>query len=393
VANESKNKEDPIMVDFQLTEEQEAVRKLARDFALKEMRPAAREYDEKEEFPWPIVKTAHEIGLLNSVIPEEYGGVGADRLTECLIAEELFYGCAGMGTSLMANNLGLTPIVLAGTEEQKERFLTPFVEEPIMASFCLTEPGAGSDAAGIRTRAVREGDFYILNGTKQFITNGSVASYYTVFATLDPSLRHKGMIALVVPRDTPGISIGKVEHKMGQRASDTAQVVFEDVRVPVANRLGEEGEGFKIAMRTLDNSRAGIAACAVGIARAAFEDARQYALDRQQFGQPIANFQAIQFMLADMAIKIETARLIVWKAAWLADQGLPHSKESSMAKAYATDIAMQVTTDAVQIFGGYGYTREFLVEKYMRDAKLMQIYEGTNQIQRLVIARHLLKEA
>ncbi len=381
------------MVDFQLTEEQEAVRKLARDFALKEMRPAAREYDEKEEFPWPIVKTAHEIGLLNSVIPEEYGGVGADRLTECLIAEELFYGCAGMGTSLMANNLGLTPIVLAGTEEQKERFLTPFVEEPIMASFCLTEPGAGSDAAGIRTRAVREGDFYILNGTKQFITNGSVASYYTVFATLDPSLRHKGMIALVVPRDTPGISIGKVEHKMGQRASDTAQVVFEDVRVPVANRLGEEGEGFKIAMRTLDNSRAGIAACAVGIARAAFEDARQYALDRQQFGQPIANFQAIQFMLADMAIKIETARLIVWKAAWLADQGLPHSKESSMAKAYATDIAMQVTTDAVQIFGGYGYTREFLVEKYMRDAKLMQIYEGTNQIQRLVIARHLLKEA
>ncbi len=380
------------MVDFRLSEEQEAVRKLARDFALKEMRPVAREYDEKEEFPWPIVRKAHEIGLLNSVIPEEYGGVGADRLTECLIAEELFYGCAGMGTSLMANNLGLTPIVIAGTEEQKERFLTPFVEEPIMAAFCLTEPEAGSDAAGIRTRAVRDGDYYILNGTKQFITNGSVASYYTVFATLDPSLRHKGIIALVVPRDTPGISIGKVEHKMGQRASDTAQVVFEDVKVPVANRLGEEGEGFKIAMKTLDNSRAGIASCAVGIARAAYDDARKYALERKQFGQPIANFQAIQFMLADMAIKIETARLAVWKAAWLADNGLPHTKESSIAKAYATDIAMQVTTDAVQIFGGYGYTREFLVEKYMRDAKLMQIYEGTNQIQRLVIARHILKE-
>ena len=380
------------MVDFRLSEEQEAVRKLAREFALKEMRPVAREYDEKEEFLWPIVKKAHELGLLNSVIPEEYGGVGADRLTECLIAEELFYGCAGMGTSLMANNLGLTPIVIAGTDEQKERFLTPFVEEPIMASFCLTEPEAGSDAAGIRTRAVRDGDYYILNGTKQFITNGSVASYYTVFATLDPSLRHKGIIALVVPRDTPGITIGKVEHKMGQRASDTAQVVFEDVKVPVANRLGEEGEGFKIAMKTLDNSRAGIAACAVGIAQAAFEDARKYALERKQFGQPIANFQAIQFMLADMAIKIETARLAVWRAAWLADNGLPHTKESSIAKAYATDIAMQVTTDAVQIFGGYGYTREFLVEKYMRDAKLMQIYEGTNQIQRLVIARHILKE-
>ncbi len=380
------------MVDFSLTEEQEFVRKLARDFALKEMRPVARQYDEEEKFPWPIVEKAHELGLLNSVIPEEYGGVGADRLTECLIAEELFYGCAGMGTSLMANNLALTPIVIAGTPEQKERFLRPFTEKPIMASFALTEPGAGSDAAGVRMRAVREGDYYVLNGTKQFITNGSVASLYTVFATLDPSKRHKGMIALVVPRDTPGITIGKVEHKMGQRASDTAQVVFENVRVPVENRLGEEGEGFKIAMRTLDNSRAGIAACAVGIAQAAFDDARKYALERQQFGQPIANFQAIQFMLADMEIKIQTARLAVWYAAWRADQGLPHTKESSVAKAYATDIAMEVTTDAVQIFGGYGYTREFLVEKYMRDAKLMQIYEGTNQIQRLVIARHILKE-
>ncbi|NPA90314.1 MAG: acyl-CoA dehydrogenase [Chloroflexi bacterium] len=380
------------MIDFKLTEEQELVRKLAHDFAVNEMRPVARYYDETEEFPWPIVEKAHELGLLNSVIPEEYGGVGADRVTETLIAEELFYGCAGMGTSLMANNLALTPIVIAGTEEQKERFLTPFTEEPLMASFALTEPEAGSDAAGIRTRAVRDGDYYIINGTKQFITNGSVASLYTVFATLDPSLRHKGIIALVVPRDTPGISIGKKEHKMGQRASDTAQVVFEDVRVPVANRLGEEGEGFKIAMKTLDNSRAGIAACAVGIARAAYDDARKYALERKQFGQPIANFQAIQFMLADMAIKIETARLAVWYAAWRADQGLPHTKESSIAKAYATDMAMEVTTDAVQIFGGYGYTREFMVEKYMRDAKLMQIYEGTNQIQRLVIARHILKE-
>ncbi len=380
------------MVDFRLTEEQEAVRKLARDFAVKEMRPVARHYDETEEFPWPIVEKAHELGLMNALIPEEYGGVGADKLTECLIAEELFYGCAGMGTTIMANSLALTPIILAGTPEQKERFLTPFVEKPLMASFCLTEPGAGSDAASLRTRAVRDGDSYILNGTKQFITNGSVASLYVVFATVNPELRHKGIIALVVPRDTPGITIGKVEHKMGQRASDTAQVVFEDVRVPVENRLGEEGEGWKIAMRTLDSSRPGIAASAVGIAQAAFDDAVKYALERQQFGQPIANFQAIQFMLADMAIKIETARLATWKAAWLWDQGQPSAKASSIAKAYATDVAMQVTTDAVQIFGGYGYTREFMVEKYMRDAKLMQIYEGTNQIQRLVIARHILRE-
>ncbi len=380
------------MVDFRLTEEQEAVRKLAREFALNEMRPVARQYDESEEFPWPIIEKAHEVGLLNSVIPEEYGGVGADKMMECLIAEELFYGCAGMGTSLMANNLALTPIILGGNEEQKKRFLTPFVEKPIMGAFCLTEPGAGSDAASLRTRAVRDGDSYIINGTKQFITNGSVASYYVVFATVNPELRHKGITAFVIPRDTPGISIGKVEHKMGQRASDTAQVVFEDVRVPVENRLGEEGDGWGIAMRTLDASRAGIAASAVGIAQAAFDDARRYALERKQFGQPIANFQAIQFMLADMAIKIETARLAVWKAAWLWDTGKPSSKASSIAKAYATDIAMQVTTDAVQIFGGYGYTREFMVEKYMRDAKLMQIYEGTNQIQRLVIARHILKE-
>ncbi len=378
------------MVDFRLTEEQEAVRRLAREFALNEMRPVARHYDETESFPWPVIEKAHALGLMNSIIPEEYGGVGADKLTECLIAEELFYGCAGMGTAMMANDLFLTPIILAGTDEQKRRFLPPFVEKPIMGAFCLTEPEAGSDAASLRTRAVRDGDEYILNGTKQFITNGSVASYYVVFATVAPERRHRGITAFVVPRDTPGIVIGKVEHKMGQRASDTAQVVFENVRVPVENRLGEEGEGWRIAMRTLDASRPGIAASAVGLAQAAFDDARRYALERHQFGQPIAQFQAIQFMLADMAIKIETARLAVWKAAWLWDQGHPSTLASAIAKAYATDIAMQVTTDAVQILGGYGYTREFMVEKYMRDAKLMQIYEGTNQIQRLVIARHIL---
>ncbi len=380
------------MVDFQLTEEQEAVRRLAREFAVNEMRPVARQYDESESFPWPVIEKAHALGLLNSIIPEAYGGVGADKLTECLIAEELFYGCAGMGTSMLANDLFLTPIILAGNEEQKRWILPLFLEKPIMGAFCLTEPEAGSDAASLRTRAIREGDSYILNGTKQFITNGSVASFYVVFATVNPELRHRGITAFIVPRETPGISIGKVEHKMGQRASDTAQVVFENVRVPADYRLGEEGEGWRIAMLTLDASRPGVAASAVGLAQAAFDDARQYALERKQFGQPIAHFQAIQFMLADMAIKIETARLAVWKAAWLWDQGQPSALASSIAKAYATDIAMQVTTDAVQILGGYGYTREFMVEKYMRDAKLMQIYEGTNQIQRLVIARHVLAQ-
>jgi len=379
------------MVDFSLSEEQLFIQKLARDFAQKEMAPVAAEYDREAKFPWPVVRKAFEVGLLSTIIPEENGGAGADALTECIIAEELFSGCAGMGTTILANNLALAPIVIGGSAEQKERFLRPFTEVPILSSFCLTEPGAGSDAAGLRTRAVRDGDHYILNGVKRFITNGGVASQYTVFATTDPALRHKGILALVVPADTPGVSVGKEEDKMGQRASNTTEVIFEDVVVPVENRLGEEGTGWTLAMRTLDGSRPGIAASALGIARAAMEAAVQYAKERQQFGRPLAAFQGIQFMLADMAIKIETARLMVWKAAWLRDQGLPNNFESSISKAYATDIAMQVTTDAVQIFGGYGYTKDFPVEKYMRDAKLMQIYEGANQIQRIVISRHLLK--
>ena len=379
------------MVDFSLSEEQLFIQKLARDFARNEMAPVAAEYDREAKFPWPVVRKAFEVGLLSTIVPEENGGAGADALTECIIAEELFSGCAGMGTTILANNLALAPIVIGGSPEQKVRFLQPFTEKPILSSFCLTEPGAGSDAAGLRTRAVREGDHYILNGVKRFITNGGVASQYTVFATTDPALRHKGIIALVVPADTPGISVGKEEDKMGQRASNTTEVIFEDVTVPVENRLGAEGTGWKLAMRTLDGSRPGIAASALGIARAAMDAAVQYAKERQQFGRPLAAFQSIQFMLADMAIKVETARLMVWKAAWLRDQGLPNNFESSISKAYATDIAMQVTTDAVQIFGGYGYTKDFPVEKYMRDAKLMQIYEGANQIQRIVISRHLLK--
>jgi acyl-CoA dehydrogenase len=379
------------MIGFSLTEEQELIRKLARDFAQKEMAPRAEHYDETAEYPWEVIEKAHAAGLLNIVIPEEVGGVGAGSLEECLVSEEFFAGDAGMGTAMLANNLGLMPIVASGSDEQKERFFTPFLEEPIMAAFCLTESEAGSDVANLRTSWRREGDEYVINGSKMFITNGGVASLYTIFATAEPGKRnYRAFSAFVVPRDTPGVSVGKKENKMGHRCSDTSEVLFENVRVPADHLLGRESEGFKIAMRTLDKSRAGIAASAVGIARAALEASIQYAKERQTFGQPLAGHQAIQFMLADMAIKVETARLITWKAAWLADQGLPNNYESSIAKCYATDICMEVTTDAVQIFGGYGYSKEYPVERYMRDAKLMQIYEGANQIQRMVISRNVL---
>ncbi len=379
------------MIDFSLTDEQKFIRKLARDFARKEMAPRAEHYDEAAEFPWEVIKKAHAAGLLNTIIPEELGGVGAGSLDECLVAEELFAGDAGMGSSMMANNLGLTPILAAGTDEQKQRFFTPFLEEPIMAAFCLTESNAGSDVANLHTLWRRDGDEYVINGSKMFITNGGVASLYTVFATAEPGQRnYRAFSAFVVPRDAPGVSAGKKENKMGHRCSDTSEVIFDEVRVPADHLLGQEGKGFKVAMKTLDKSRAGIGASAVGIARAAMEAAVEYAKERQTFGKPLAAHQAIQFMLADMAIKIETARLITWKAAWLADQGLPNGYESSISKCYATDMAMQVTTDAVQVFGGYGYSKEYPVERYMRDAKLMQIYEGANQIQRMVIARNLL---
>ena len=379
------------MIGFSLTEEQEFIRKLARDFAQKEMAPRAEHYDLTAEFPWEVIEKAHVAGLLNVVIPEEFGGVGAGSLEECLVAEEFFAADAGMGTSIMANNLGLLPIAMSGSDEQKDSFLTPFLDKPIMTAFALTESGAGSDVANVRTSWRRDGDAYVINGTKLFITNGGVASQYTVFATAEPGKRNpRAFSAFVVPRDAPGVSSGKKENKMGHRCSDTSEVVFDNVRVPAHHLLGEEGAGFRIAMRTLDKSRAGIAACAVGIARVALEAAVQYAQERQTFGQPLAAHQAIQFMLADMAIKVETARLITWKAAWLSDQGLPNNYESSIAKCYASDICMEVTTDAVQVFGGYGYSKEYPVERYMRDAKLMQIYEGANQIQRIVISRSLL---
>ncbi len=379
------------MFNPSLSDEQQALRELARRFARNEIAPIAAEADRIEEYPWDLVEKAHAIGLINVTVPEDCGGAGLGYFEDCLIAEELAAGCAGVYSSFVASTLGLTPLNIAASPEQMERLMKPFCAEPALAAFCLTEPGAGSDVSSVRTRARRDGDSYFLNGTKRFITNGGVARLYTVTATLDPELRHRGLVVLVVPSGSPGLTVGKKEEKMGQRAGDTREVIFEDVRVPVENLLGEEGDGFRLVMQTLDKIRAEVAAAAVGVARAAMEAALGYAKEREQFGRTIASFQAIQFKLADMAIKVEASRLLVWQAAWLADQGLRNSYESAIAKCFAADSAMEITTEAVQIFGGYGYVKEYPVEKYMRDAKLLQIYEGTNEIQRLVIARSMLK--
>jgi acyl-CoA dehydrogenase len=378
------------MIGFDLTQEQAALQDMARKFAANEIRPKAAGYDHAGTFPADILEKAFGLGLMTGFIPEEHGGLGLSALDACIIEEELGWGCSGIATSMTANGLALTPILIAGTEEQKNRFVAPFAETLQYASFCLTEPGAGSDAGAIATTARKDGDDYVLNGRKCFITNGSHASQYTVFASTDRSKGHRGLSAFIVPRDLPGVSSGKKEDKMGQRASDTSDVLFEDVRVPGPHRIGNEGEGFKIAMMTLDYARPTVAAMAVGVARAAFELAMQYSKERVQFGVPIAMNQAIHFMLADMAMEIEGARLLTYKGAWLLDQGRRNTKESSFAKAYAADLAMRVTTDAVQIFGGYGYMRDYPVEKLMRDAKLLQIYEGTSQIQRMVIAKEIM---
>lgn len=378
------------MVDFRLTEPQEELRRVAREFAQREIAPVAMQYDRTGEFPWDIYRKAHDVGLLNTTVPAEYGGGGMGAFECCLIVEELGAGCAGITTSIMVNELALMPILVGASEDQKHQFLPQFCSRFNMGAFCLTEPGAGSDVASMATTAKLDGDTYILNGTKTFITNGSVATLYTVFATRDKRQHHRGITGFIVPADTPGISHGKKFDKMGQRASDTAEVIFEDVRVPRSNVLGKEDEGFRIAMVTLDRTRPMIAAMSVGLARAAMEAAITYAKERVTFGTPIGNHQAVQLMLADMAKDIEAARLLTWQCAWLIDQGYAATKESSFAKCFAADVVMRVTTDAVQIFGGYGYMKDLPLEKYMRDAKLMQIYEGTNQIQRIVIARHLL---
>ena len=380
------------MISFSLTDEQEMLRQEARKFAQKEIIPVAAQHDKSGEFPRDIVQKAFDMGLMNDVVPEEYGGPGTSYVDSCIISEELAAGCAAVATTVMANSLALTPLALAGSDEQKKRFLPPMCEKLEFAAFCLTEPGAGSDVGAISTTAVRDGDHYVINGTKHFITNGGVAGLYTVFASTDRSRGARGLSAIVVKKDeTPGVSTGKELDKMGQSASNTTEVVFEDARVPVENRLGREGQGFKIAMMTFDTTRPVVAAVSVGVARAAYEYAVEYLKGRVQFGAPLSKNQAIQFKVADMAIKIAAARLLAWHAAWMMDNGMQQSKEAAIAKAFAADAAMEITTSAVQLFGGYGYSKEYPVEKLMRDAKLLQIYEGTSEILRLVVGRNVFK--
>ena len=378
------------MVDLTLTDEQKDLRELAHNFAEKEIRPVAWDLDKDGTWPQDIIEKAWEVGLMNTHIPTEYGGPGLDFLSGCIIEEEMGWGCSGVGTSLMCNGLATAPIVVGGSEETKKKYLGMLTEEPKLASFCLTEPDAGSDVSGMRTTAVKMGDEYVINGSKCFITNGGYADYYTVYAKTDKDAGHKGISAFVVDRELDGVSVDKKEDKLGQRASNTATISFNDVRIPKENMLGEENHGFKLAMQTLDRTRPGVAAMAVGIARAAFEFATDYSKERVQFGVPIAMHQAIQFMIADMATKVHLARLATWQSAVLLDQGKRNTLVSSHAKRFAADTAMEVTVDAVQVYGGYGFIKEYPVEKLMRDAKIMQLYEGTSQIQRLVIAREVL---
>jgi acyl-CoA dehydrogenase len=377
------------LVDFTLTDEQKDLRELAHNFAEKEIRPVAWDYDRDGTWPQEIINKAWEVGLMNVHVAEAYGGPGLDHLSGCLIEEELGWGCSGIGTTLMANGLASAPLFIGGSEEIQKKYLTMLTEEPKLASFCLTEPDAGSDVSGMRTTAVRKGDKYVINGSKCFITNGGYADWYTVYAKTDKDAGHRGISAFVVPKDDT-VTVDKKEDKLGQRASNTATITFNETEVPAENLLGEENHGFKLAMQTLDFTRPGVAGLAVGIARAAFEFASEYSKERVQFGVPIAMHQAVAFMIADMATKVEAGRLLTWKSAVLLDQGQRNTLVASHAKRFAADSAMEVTIDAVQVYGGYGFIKEYPVEKLMRDAKIMQLYEGTSQIQRLVIAREVL---
>ena len=378
-------------VSFALTPEQRELRALAREFAEKEIRPKAAEYDEHQTHPADLVAKAHEVGLMNVHVPEEYGGAGLPVFEGMLVGEELCWGCSGIGVSITVNTLGAAPVMIAGSDEQKRTWLPSLLEEPLLCSFALSEPDAGSDAARIKTTAERRGDEYVLNGSKMFITNAGHAAWSVVFASTDKSQGHRGLSAFLVPMNAEGVVVEKHLDKMGQRATDTSAFALTDVVVPTANRLGEEGDGFKIAMQTLDFTRPGTAAGAVGVAQAAYDYAVEYARERVTFGVPIAMHQGVNFLIADMATEIEAARLLTWQAAWMLDSGYGRKATlySSFAKRFSADTAMKATTDAVQIFGGYGYIKEYPVEKLMRDAKLFQIYEGTSQIQRLVIAKEI----
>ncbi|MGI6262715.1 MAG: acyl-CoA dehydrogenase family protein [Succiniclasticum sp.] len=378
-------------MNFALNEDQLELQKMVREFVEKEITPIAGELDEENATRPELFKIAEEMGLLNVIVPEELGGPGLDSVAVAAIYEELGKGCAGVATSIAANSLATAPVLLAGNDEQKKMWCD-VLNNGGLAAFALTEPGAGSDAGSVSTRAVhnKEEQTYTLNGTKAFITNGGIADIYLIFANTRKDGGIRGLTAFIVPRNTPGFKVGKKENKMGIRPSNTCELILEDVVVPEAYRVGREGQGFRIAMNTLDSARPFVGAVAVGLAQAALDEAVAYSKERHQFGQPIAAFEMIQSMIADMAMKIDAARLLVYRACWLRDQGVNFTKEAAMAKCYAADVAMQVTTDAIQIMGGYGYSKDYPAEKRMRDAKIMQIYEGTNQIQRLVIANKVI---
>jgi len=381
------------MVDFSLTSEQLALQKLAHEFAEGEIAHVANHYDRSAEFPWPIFNKAFDLGLINLSVPEEYGGAGLGVLDECIINEELSWGCAGISGALGMNGVAALPIIIAGTEEQKREYLGRLTSDRQIGSYAVTEPGTGSDVAAIKTTAERNGSEYVISGTKNFVSNGSHANFFVVFAYTDKDRNHDGISAFIVDRDTEGVTVGKKEDKMGQRASDCAQINFEEVRIKKCNLLGKEGNAFKIAMNVFDRSRPLVAATAVGVGRRAMEHAIEYARQRKTFGQEIAKHQAIALKIAEMAIQVSAARLLSWQAAWLADNGRKNTLEASCAKAFAADTCMKITCEAVQVFGGYGYMRDCPVEKLMRDAKGIQIYEGTSEIQRLIVAKESISLA
>lgn len=380
-------------MDYFFTEEQKMIKDLCHQITDEKILPVAAQYDTSEEFPWDVIKVIAKSDLFGVFIEEKYGGMGGGMTELCIATEEFSRGCAGIALAFSATALGVDPILLFGSEEQKQKYMPDVASGKKLAAFAITEPAAGSDASAIQTTAKKSGDHYILNGTKHFITNGGEAEIYTVVAMTDRSKGARGASIFIVDKGTPGFTFGKKEEKMGIRASATRELIFTDCKIPKENLIGREGQGFLIAMKTFDMSRPGIGAQAVGIAQGALEAAVKYAKERHQFGKPISSFQGIQFMLADMATHVEAARALVYAAARQIDQGSKNiSKDSAMAKLFASDVAMKVTTDAVQIFGGYGYMKEYPAEKYMRDAKITQIYEGTNQIQRNIIALSLIKE-
>jgi acyl-CoA dehydrogenase len=379
-------------IAFGLTDEQKMLQKMAREFTANEITPVAAEYDEHAKFPEDIFHKARELGLVNMNVPVEYGGVGATVLEECIVSEEFGYGCSGIGTSISTNGLGSLPILLGGNDEQKRYWLGErLVNQGQFVSYCVTEAGAGSNVVGMQTRAEKRNGHYVINGSKIFITNASHAHFFTVFAKTNPEAGHRGITGFIIDRNSPGVKVGKKFDKLGQRASDTAEIVFENVEVPEENRIGQEGQGFYLAMRVFDYSRPGVAASACGLQRRALDECVKYAQEREAFGVPIYQHQAIGHKIADMAINYEASRLLVWQAAWQVDAGIANPKVPAYAKAFAADMATRAAVDAVQVFGGYGYMKEYPVEKLLRDVKIFQIYEGTSEIQRNIIVRELFR--